>query len=62
MPSGRNLFLVGAFTPRNDKGNVKMLKVTFAIIAVLGLAACETTEGFGRDVQNAGQAIEEEAG
>ncbi len=38
-----------------------MLKVTFAIIAVLGLAACETTEGFGRDVQKAGQAIEEEA-
>ncbi len=38
-----------------------MLKATLAIIAVLGLAACETTEGFGRDVQKAGQAIEEEA-
>ncbi len=38
-----------------------MLKTTLAIIAILGLAACETTEGFGRDVQKAGQAIEEEA-
>ncbi len=38
-----------------------MLKVTLAIIAVLGLVACETTEGFGRDVQKAGQAIEDEA-
>ncbi|WP_324754395.1 entericidin A/B family lipoprotein [Roseovarius sp. Pro17] len=38
-----------------------MLKVTLAILVVLGLAACETTEGFGRDVQNAGQAIEAEA-
>ncbi|MDO5758165.1 MAG: entericidin A/B family lipoprotein [Rhodobacterales bacterium] len=38
-----------------------MLKVTLAIIAILGIAACETTEGFGRDVQNAGQAIEQEA-
>ncbi len=38
-----------------------MLKVTLAILIVLGLAACETTEGFGRDVQKAGQAIEAEA-
>ncbi|HEY9039759.1 MAG TPA: entericidin A/B family lipoprotein [Roseovarius sp.] len=38
-----------------------MLKATLAIIAVLGLAACETAEGFGRDVQNAGEAIEAEA-
>ncbi|WP_113911346.1 entericidin A/B family lipoprotein [Roseovarius dicentrarchi] len=38
-----------------------MLKATFVLIAALGLAACETTEGFGRDVQKAGQAIEEEA-
>jgi entericidin B len=45
----------------NEQGNVNMLKVTLAIITVLGLAACETTEGFGRDVQKAGQAIEDEA-
>ncbi|MCQ0092842.1 entericidin A/B family lipoprotein [Roseovarius sp. M141] len=38
-----------------------MLKATLAIIVALGLAACETTEGFGRDVQKAGQAIEDEA-
>ncbi|WP_081780948.1 entericidin A/B family lipoprotein [Sulfitobacter noctilucae] len=25
------------------------------------MAACETTEGFGRDVQDVGQAIEEES-
>lgn len=31
------------------------------IIALLGLAACETTEGFGRDVQTVGNAIEEES-
>ncbi|MEQ6249915.1 entericidin A/B family lipoprotein [Sulfitobacter sp. HNIBRBA3233] len=33
-----------------------------AMIAALGaLAACETAEGFGEDVQNAGQEIEEAA-
>lgn len=31
------------------------------MIALFGLSACETTEGFGRDVQNAGEAIEQEA-
>ncbi len=38
-----------------------MLKATLAIMVILGLAACETTEGFGRDVQKAGAAIEDEA-
>ncbi len=61
MLSDRNPFLIRAFISGNDKGNVKMLKATFVLIAALGLAACETTEGFGRDVQKAGQAIEEEA-
>ncbi len=28
------------------------------IVAVLGLAACETTRGFGRDVEAAGEAIQ----
>ncbi|WP_375689391.1 entericidin A/B family lipoprotein [Pseudooceanicola sp. LIPI14-2-Ac024] len=32
------------------------------LIATLGaLAACETVEGAGRDMQNAGQAVEREA-
>ncbi|PVA11829.1 entericidin [Pelagivirga sediminicola] len=38
-----------------------MLRLTLAMVAILGIAACETTEGFGRDVQNAGEAIENEA-
>ncbi len=38
-----------------------MLRATLLITALLGLAACETAEGFGRDVQAAGQAIEDEA-
>ncbi|ARE40205.1 hypothetical protein RGUI_2064 [Rhodovulum sp. P5] len=33
----------------------------FAIIAVLGLAACETVEGAGQDIQQAGSAISQEA-
>lgn len=38
-----------------------MLRLTLMIVTLASLAACETTEGFGRDVQKAGQAIEEEA-
>ena len=38
-----------------------MLKATLAILVILGLTACETTVGFGRDVQKAGAAIEDEA-
>lgn len=37
-----------------------MLKFAVTILAVLTMAACETTQGFGRDVQDAGQAIENE--
>ena len=28
------------------------------ILAVLGLSACETTKGLGRDISNAGEAVE----
>mgnify|MGYP000026453646 CR=1 FL=1 len=38
-----------------------MSRITLVVLALLGLAACETTEGFGRDVQSVGQSIEEEA-
>jgi predicted small secreted protein len=31
------------------------------IAALLALAACETAQGFGQDVQKAGAAIEQEA-
>lgn len=37
-----------------------MSKLAVTLIAVLTMAACETTQGFGRDVQDAGQAIENE--
>ncbi|QJF52566.1 entericidin A/B family lipoprotein [Roseobacter ponti] len=33
------------------------IAVLFAVITAL--AACETTKGVGRDVQNAGQALDE---
>jgi predicted small secreted protein len=32
-----------------------------AILGLLGLGACSTMEGFGRDVESAGNAIEEAA-
>lgn len=38
--------------------------IMFALVslfALQGLAACETTEGFGRDMQNLGEDIEDEA-
>jgi predicted small secreted protein len=31
------------------------------LTALLGLSACNTMEGFGRDLENTGDAIEEEA-
>lgn len=38
------------------------MKRAFALMTVLvGLAACETVEGFGRDVESAGEAIQNEA-
>lgn len=36
-----------------------MLRVAILLSAVLALAACETTKGFGRDVQNAGEALDD---
>jgi len=36
-----------------------MLRLILMLSAVLGLAACETVEGFGRDVGAAGQEIEQ---
>ena len=32
-----------------------------ALLALLGLVACETVEGAGRDLQTAGEAIQDEA-
>lgn len=37
------------------------MRIIAALTALFALAACETTEGFGRDVSKLGNAIEEEA-
>jgi entericidin B len=36
-------------------------KVVFVLLALLGLAACNTTKGLGQDVEAAGDAIEDTA-
>jgi len=36
-----------------------MLKLAVLLTAVLTLAACETTKGAGRDLQNVGQALDD---
>lgn len=38
-----------------------MTRITLILIALLGLAACETVEGAGRDLSSAGAAISDEA-
>ncbi|MDW3224367.1 MAG: entericidin A/B family lipoprotein [Paracoccaceae bacterium] len=35
-----------------------MLRIVALLSVLLALAACETTKGVGRDVQNAGEALE----
>ncbi|MEI4261912.1 entericidin A/B family lipoprotein [Roseovarius sp. D0-M9] len=35
-----------------------MLRLSILLTAVLALTACETTKGAGRDLQNAGQALD----
>ncbi|SNR81832.1 entericidin A/B family lipoprotein [Puniceibacterium sediminis] len=37
-----------------------MLRIAVILSAMLALTACETIKGAGRDVQNAGQAIDNE--
>lgn len=36
-----------------------MIRIAVLLSVVLALAACETTKGLGRDVQNAGQAMDD---
>ena len=38
-----------------------MARILLIFLMLGGLAACETVEGAGRDIQNAGQAIESES-
>ncbi|WP_298839692.1 entericidin A/B family lipoprotein [uncultured Roseobacter sp.] len=37
-----------------------MLRAALLLTVVLSLTACETTKGIGRDVQNAGEALDEQ--
>jgi entericidin B len=39
----------------------KNMRIIAAFTALFALAACETTEGFGRDLSNLGDDIEDEA-
>ena len=36
-----------------------MLRLAILLVAILGLSACEATKGLGRDLQNAGQALDD---
>ncbi len=38
-----------------------MTRITLALIALLGLVACETVAGAGQDIENAGEAIQAES-
>lgn len=37
------------------------LRALLLVVAVFGLTACETIEGAGRDLEKAGEAIQDEA-
>ncbi|AAV81730.1 MAG TPA: entericidin, EcnA/B family [Idiomarina loihiensis] len=37
------------------------LRALLVTIAIFGLSACETMEGAGEDIENAGEAIQDEA-
>lgn len=39
----------------------KILTVLFLAVISLGFSACETMEGAGRDIQHAGESVEEAA-
>jgi predicted small secreted protein len=38
-----------------------MTRISLILLATLALAACETVEGAGKDLQSAGQAVQQEA-
>lgn len=39
----------------------KLLSLTIIMASAMGLAACETMEGAGRDIENAGEAVQDAA-
>jgi entericidin B len=44
----------------SNKEGIKMLRIAALILVLVTLAACETTKGVGRDIQNAGEALDAE--
>ena len=38
-----------------------MIRLAALLLALTGLAACETTQGLGRDIQSTGQVITQES-
>ena len=38
-----------------------MGRIILTLVALLGLAACETIEGAGQDIETAGEAIQQES-
>ncbi len=38
-----------------------MGRIIFTLFALLGLAACETVEGAGQDIETAGEVIQQES-
>ncbi|HBD89467.1 MAG: entericidin EcnAB [Rhodobacteraceae bacterium GWE1_64_9] len=40
---------------------MRMTAMLIPLLALMGLAACETVEGVGQDMQNAGSAMSQEA-
>jgi predicted small secreted protein len=43
----------------NRQEDCEMKWMMIGLLACMGLAACETVQGAGRDLQNAGQAMED---
>lgn len=41
--------------------NIRFLALIFLAVIGLGLSACETMEGAGRDIENAGESVQDAA-
>ena len=46
-------------TPKLNKRRKKMAIRILALVAALGLSACATVEGIGKDVESGGEAIQD---
>lgn len=41
--------------------NIRSFLIPLSLLALVGLSACETAEGFGEDVENLGENIQDSA-